>query len=441
MAKIELNYNNIDIAKPSYDSLNNIIGSCKKHISSTKEEYEEIDSSILETKSFPLNKYIDDFYSSIEYVGNLIDIGNELADYTVNTFKGAEEAIEADINKFRTKMSELFGSTSYDGFHFNSESIVYWEPGIEGYTAQGYTTTSDYKIISAYKKDSNSRLYYYDIKTGEYIGYVELNNQAHVGGTAYDPDHNLIFVTGSNGKVNCYDHEAIEQVLTTGNKQSSQGPVVIDLNTDKYKGIEVNCDINIKDELRTDDPATIYYHNGKLYVSTYRAKGDLVSYDISCDRKEEGTIKVDAGQMNVVSHNCPSATQGIAIFERNGKSYVAFSRSATFSPSSIDVYELNDDGTLGKMSGTRTFPHQGLEGIEVNEDGSVTGIYEYEGSTSLDTNIDNIIDNGQENPHNADYLAKATIWNKYIHGLDNASYDEALRNEQLIEMGYYNNIM
>ena len=32
--------------------------------------------------------------------------------------------------------------------------------------------------------------FYIDKETGEYIGYVELNNQDHVGGIAYDQDDN-----------------------------------------------------------------------------------------------------------------------------------------------------------------------------------------------------------------------------------------------------------
>ena len=436
MAKIKVDYANYDGGKMHYNYLNTFLDTTKGIMDETKQDYSEIDTSIFETGSFPIKIYIDDLYQSLLCTEKLINIGDELAQYVINNFKGAEEAIEEDIEKFINKMDELFGEVSYEGFRFNSENLVYWEPGMDGYTSQGYTETDKYKVISAYKKGEYSRLYYYDKETGEYIGYVELDNKAHVGGTTYDPDDDLIFVTGENGHVNCYDHKLIEQYITTIHSQES-APVKIDLKNEEYKGIKVECDINIREELLTDDAATIYYYKGKVYVATYRAPGDLVSYDVSCDRNQNGDVTLDTGDMHLVSHNCPSATQGISIFEKDGKTYVAFARSAKYSPSSVDVYELNDDETLGDFSGSITIPHQGLEGIKVNDDGSITGIYEFEGSTTLDANIDNIIGNNKPNPNNVIYDIKAIIWNKFLHGLDSSSYAEAVLHQQMWYQWYY----
>ncbi len=428
MARVGLNYDNYGLGDQYYNSICRVLEATTLRIGSIREAYDNVDSSIFETNSFPLNTYIDDLKKAIGDTTSIMNSANELADYATTNFKNAEDAIEEDINKFKEKMHDLFDGLEFDGFHFQSENLVYWEPGVAGYTAQGYTETDEYKIISAYKKGSNSRLYYYDKKTGEYIGYVELNNQAHVGGTAYDPDDNLIFVTGDDGKVNCYDHKAIETALNSGRKSSSGG-IVIDLNNKAYSGIEVECDIDIKDELRTKDAATIYYHDGKIYVATYRTKGDLVSYDINCDRKN-GKVNLDVGEMHVVSHNCPSAVQGISIFEKDGKTYVAFARSAKLSPSSVDIYELNDDETLGDLSGSVSFNHHGLEGIEVHDDGSITGIYEFEGATTLDVNVDNVIGNGRKNPHDTAYYHQAKFWNKYIKRNGNHSYDDAIWQEE-----------
>ena len=438
MAKdsIILNYNNYDNGIIHFNFLAEFVEGTIEKVNQTKDDYEAIDSSIFETSTFPVDSYIDDLNNAISNSKKIIYNSSELAKYVVDNFNGAEEAIEADINKFKQFMEELFGTVSFDGFHFESEDLVYWEPGTEGYTAQGYTETDEYKIISTYKKGSNSRLYYYDKNTGKFIGYIELNNQAHVGGTTYDPEDGLLFVTGDDGKVNCYDHNAIEDALKANTQHNSEH-FIIDLNSKQYESIEIECNINIKEELKTDDAATIYYHNGKIYVSTYRTKGDLVSYDINCNRNQ-GKVDLDVGQMHVISHNCPSAIQGISIFERDGKTYVAFARSAKYSPSSIDVYELNDDETLGDFSGSTSFKHQGLEGIKVNDDGTVTGIYEYEGSTTLDKNIDDIIGNGEKNKHDSSYNAKANFWNKTIHGLNNSSYDEAIAREEMEKNPYAN---
>ena len=62
------------------------------------------------------------------------------------------------------------------------------------------------------------------------------------------------------------------------------------------------------------------------------------------------------------------------------------------------------------MSGSITLPHTGLEGIKVHEDGTVTGIYEYEGATTLDVNIDNIIGNGKENQLDKAYEGAGAFW-------------------------------
>jgi hypothetical protein len=435
MSRIELNYTNYDNGYGYYITLKDpALEQIKNSTITIKNGYEEdFKDSIFDITNFPIGSYLDDYYDSIVKSEKMIDNAETLAHYAVDNFKGQEEAIEEDINKFRDLREELFDGVGYAGFHYQDESLVYWEPGTDGYTPQGYTETDEYKIVSAYKKGENSRLYYYDKETGEYVGYVELNNQDHVGGIAYDLDDNLLFVTGDDGKVNCYDHERIETAFEISSKDGSP-ETVIDLNCSEYKGVEVECDINIKDELKTSDAATIYYHDGKLYVSTYRTKGDLVSYDINCTRNGRD-IDLDVGDMHVISHDCPAATQGIAIFERNGKQYVAFSRSAAGSPSSIDVYELNDDGTLGDFSGSMEIDHKGLEGIKVDDDGTITGIYEYEGTTSLNANIDDIIDNGQENKNDQDYISKADFWNKSVKKNWNSSYEEALEIER-IGQGY-----
>lgn len=432
--RIRLNYKNYDTGKIHYDNLTNFIEIAKKQNRTIKNNYLDLDSSLFDIYSFPINMYISDLDESIKCSEEIIKISDELARYAVDNFKDAEEATQEEIDKFLKKREELYANINSDGYHFESEKMVYWEPGIDGYTAQGYTETEKYKVISAYKEGAYSRLYYYDKETGEFVGYVILNNKAHVGGTAYDPDDKILFVTGEDGKVNCYDHEAIEQALATTTKENN-GRAKIDLNSENYSGVEVECNIDIKDELKTKDAATIYYHDGKLYVGTYRTKGDLVSYDINCNRKENGKIDLETGEMHVVSHDCPSAVQGISIFERDGKKYVAFARSATLSPSSIDVYELNDDDTLGDMSGSISIAHKGLEGIEVHDDGSITGIYEYEGATTLDDNIDKIIGNGKKNEHDTAYYHQAYFWNMFVKRNGNVSYEDAMI--KLANSGYY----
>ena len=62
------------------------------------------------------------------------------------------------------------------------------------------------------------------------------------------------------------------------------------------------------------------------------------------------------------------------------------------------------------MSGSITIDHKGLEGIKVNDDGTVTGIYEYEGASTLDVDIDNIIGNGEKKPRDTIYEGAGAFW-------------------------------
>ena len=145
MAKdsITLNYNNYDSGLIHFNFLAEFVEGTIERINQTKEDYEAIDSSIFETSTFPVDSYIGDLDNAISNSKKIIYNSSELAKYVVDNFNGAEEAIEADINKFKQFMEELFGTVSFDGFHFESEDLVYWEPGTEGYTAQGYTETDD----------------------------------------------------------------------------------------------------------------------------------------------------------------------------------------------------------------------------------------------------------------------------------------------------------
>ncbi|MCH4039006.1 MAG: hypothetical protein LKG48_10075 [Lachnospiraceae bacterium] len=82
-------------------------------------------------------------------------------------------------------------------------------------TPQGMCVTEKYVFISAYchTHRHNSVLYMLDRETGKYIKTIVLGGKAHVGGMAYDPVHQNVWVSGGTSgaaKAVCYSLEDLE---------------------------------------------------------------------------------------------------------------------------------------------------------------------------------------------------------------------------------------
>ncbi len=83
-------------------------------------------------------------------------------------------------------------------------------------TPQGMCVTDDYIFISAYchTHKHNSTLYMIDRKTKKYIKTIALGGKAHVGGMAYDEEHQNIWVSGGtkgSAKAIAYTLESLEE--------------------------------------------------------------------------------------------------------------------------------------------------------------------------------------------------------------------------------------
>lgn len=72
----------------------------------------------------------------------------------------------------------------------------------EDVVVQGFTKAGNTLVISAYSKSGeyNSILYVMNLN-GKLLKVVDLNFKAHTGGIAYDESHDLLWVTGPEGKV------------------------------------------------------------------------------------------------------------------------------------------------------------------------------------------------------------------------------------------------
>lgn len=275
----------------------------------------------------------------------------------------------------------------------------------DGFTVQGMSRVGDEMFISAYSHTDNSRIYIYDLKTGKFEGYMKLNNDAHVGGTTFDKENEILYVTGNKGEVNAYDYSRIRKIIHF--PEDSEGGMLIDLTENNKDILDVSAlIINYKSEKDIDgfkfinsadkvtiselgSAATTYYYDNKLYVATFegREKGTLRVYDVKVEKDEFNNKSI------VVSNDykditIPERVQGIALTNYNGKQYLVVTESVGFAKSKIEVFEFDGDKT--KLVNYKYVP-RGLEGIYIDDDNTVTAVYENSKTEPLKTTMEDLL--------------------------------------------------
>ena len=129
----------------------------------------------------------------------------------------------------------------------------------DNYIVQGFTISKDFCLISAYSKfKSNSRVYIYE-KNGIFKNYVELDNNSHVGGITFDYLNNILYITGSLGRIYAYDYYEL-----------------ISGNISKY-----DCSINIRDFIDNLPSAIqgvcVYKNKDEIYYLFSQSYGKIKS--------------------------------------------------------------------------------------------------------------------------------------------------------------------
>ena len=184
----------------------------------------------------------------------------------------------------------------------------------------------------------------------EFIKYVELDNNSHVGGITYC-DKGYLFITEKNGKVNCYKYD----------------------NFIRGEVVPVECDINISNELEGNvSAATLYYYDGCLYVCTCSYIGRMVKYKLLDDLSYEVSVY----------NNLPACIQGICVFKYMDNLYYLFSQSYSKTKSCIKLLDSNFN-----FIGQYISSFIGIEGIELDKSGNIMGIFEKNISHSVLFNI------------------------------------------------------
>lgn len=144
-----------------------------------------------------------------------------------------------------------------------------YEPNLpeecESMVAQGFTKAENVFVVSAYSKTEgqNSILYVMD-SNGKLMKIVDLKFIAHTGGIAYDGEHDLLWVTGPEGKVYAISWSSVM--------------------TDVYQGeILVEFDAGLVNHNGGKVASFLTLFEGELYVGSYvdGAAGRLNRYDLS----------------------------------------------------------------------------------------------------------------------------------------------------------------
>ncbi len=196
----------------------------------------------------------------------------------------------------------------------------------EWFVPQGLTIVEEkYVLISMYDylKDRNSFIDVYDLE-GNLINTCVLDIKAHVGGISYDMINEKLWVCGNEGCIRFYD---IEDVLNNSEALTSCEDFNVGNRLNNYKYPWLNSASYL----------TIY--DNKLFVGSFALDDDGLVKVYSIE-KENNDIKLDYS----TEFKIPDKVQGINFYNKDGKTYVIFSRSyGANNPSVLQIYSYDKD--------------------------------------------------------------------------------------------------
>lgn len=215
------------------------------------------------------------------------------------------------------------------------------EPGKEdpvicgSMTPQGIAVTEKYILVSAYcnTKQHNSVIYVIDKETHKFRKKIILEGKPHVGGLAYDPEHQVIWVSGrKNGvaQANSFTLEQLEAYQFERELEPIEYTQVCPLTS-----IERN--------------SFMAYHKGYLYVGCFEEyladdMSTLEKYEIDGQGRLELKGDVVSGTSEVTAEPVETAVlggrvQGMAFY----KDYILLSQSSGFRKSDLVVFDNTND--------------------------------------------------------------------------------------------------
>lgn len=376
-------------SKVDYDTLSNAISTMNSVVYNNFNSMDTVLDSLY-------NELVDEeslhdcFSEGLEAIGNLQTETTSAhtkyvnlitaAQIVIQTFSEAEGNMTQQIyQNLRNLLTASFTDSSLGILAFSYYEIqAFNEANGTDFRIQGYTMAGDYYLITAYDKtkSNGSRVYVYD-KNGKNIGYISLKNildkHSHVGGITYDSKNNILFITGKNGVVNSYDFDAVTSTLNMTSNYIKEA-VEIPSEADLSPIVEGSVDISNHIEGKTS-AATTYYSESEqaLYVADCAGEGTLIKYNVEYN-PETNKVTYDSGK--VVSKDFAACCQGVATYEdANGNNYIYATQSyGKHHDSVIKKYEVTSTGI--EEVGATTIDTPGLEGIQIDKAGNVSGVFE-----------------------------------------------------------------
>lgn len=376
-------------SKVDYDTLSNAISTMNSVVYNNFNSMDTVLDSLY-------NELVDEeslhdcFSEGLEAIGNLQTETTSAhtkyvnlitaAQIVIQTFSEAEGNMTQQIyQNLRNLLTASFTDSSLGILAFSYYEIqAFNEANGTDFRIQGYTMAGDYYLITAYDKtkSNGSRVYVYD-KNGKNIGYISLKNildkHSHVGGITYDSKNNILFITGKNGVVNSYDFDAVTSTLNMTSNYIKEA-IEIPSEADLSPIVEGSVDISNHIEGKTS-AATTYYSESEqaLYVADCAGEGTLIKYNVEYN-PETNKVTYDSGK--VVSKDFAACCQGVATYEdANGNNYIYATQSyGKHHDSVIKKYEVTSTGI--EEVGATTIDTPGLEGIQIDKAGNVSGVFE-----------------------------------------------------------------
>lgn len=170
--------------------------------------------SLMLTEEFPADYYgLNAEIITVDIVEAIHNTGGQAYAWTVNTPEQMRNVMAMGVDGIVTNYPGLAKVALQPEYEYMVEHYVvsYSLPGLydrgvpdeyQDMVVQGLTKVGDQLVISAYDHagEQNSILYLLG-SDGRLQRTVDLGFRAHVGGVAYDEMHNLLWTTGSEGKV------------------------------------------------------------------------------------------------------------------------------------------------------------------------------------------------------------------------------------------------
>lgn len=251
------------------------------------------------------------------------------------------------------------------------------------FRAQGACRIDNKLYISAhfdtklypFEKEKNSRIYIFNITTGELINFLSLDNKDHLGGLIYDTQNNRLLVSSSKGKVNAYDLIVLSDIIDNFNSINNRlgtHQKEIDFDTDQspLKSVLVENDIDVSDITVAGRNSTMCYNDSCIYVATYdnTSGGEIIKYNNPNNLKKYEKYDTDICYI-----------QGIAATYYEGKEYIITSCSLPMGGTDFVVQKVSQDKFGYKSLQKVSYHHigkNGGQGLFIDNNKNVVCVFE-----------------------------------------------------------------